>query len=52
MLKLCERLIKKEVFPNSFDITTLVELPKKAHNFTWTFANEAMVTQTVRGSHS
>ena len=29
MLKLCERFIKKEVFPKSFDITTLVQLPKK-----------------------
>ena len=29
ILKLCERFIKKEVFPKSFDVTTLVQLPKK-----------------------
>ena len=29
ILELCRRLIKNEVFPSSFDLTTLIQLPKK-----------------------
>ena len=31
ILKLCQRLIKNEVFPNRFNLTTLVQLPKKGN---------------------
>ena len=35
ILKLCRRFISKETFPTRFNLTTLIQLPKKGQHSCW-----------------